>query len=386
MPKNFLMINLVIPFLIVSKISCMEHEQISGKSEKQQSNFLDMVITNPLDALNNCKKGYEKFIKCNEMWEIQYYASYVFIWESIKIFEEKYPLFLLDECTREGWQACLLSRERNPKFREAFENSVVSELLKRENPVYTEFGSGGAFQTAVILAKMLKQKPGAAATVHLIEPDHEVYVRAHEILKDGLKVSLDYNFAIDPIFEELGKQIYGEPDPNLQQLNELILSYSDKEELSDEEEHKQDLYNVYMREEMKYKQMLGWLASNFPQAKLSLYLHSSTDDYLKYVEENVLPYPDVVAAADIQDETSLERKSLMHYAQLCMTVLQKNPGSSNIWLMQADEDCIEADENISIGLATYVTSEPQTPDPWTEIRWHNEKDEENKLYVQAKVI
>lgn len=91
-------------------------------------------------------------------------------------------------------------------------------------------------------------------------------------------------------------------------------------------------------EGMKYKQFLSFLQNMFPKAAPTLSIHSSTDEYLQYVDAHKSPYPDVIATADIQDEMSLIKDSMYDYGKLSLLTKKKQPSSINLFLSKGERD------------------------------------------------
>lgn len=216
-----------------------------------------------------------------------------------KQFREEFPIFLLAECThedsQEGVKYCSLSRIYQEKYRETFEQEVVSALITRinthERPIeYASFASGGKFQDLVILAKALTQKPTSPLNIHLIDIRHDMYVDYRDAMNDNHQIYP--NSTIDPT----------DKDPS------------------------------GIIDELPFIQFINYLQKTFPQATLALHAHSNTKGYCDYLTKHHIAYPDILACADIQDEMSLSQGSTKDYFGLCMQTLQNNSSSANILL------------------------------------------------------
>ncbi|MBN2267516.1 MAG: hypothetical protein JW725_04215 [Candidatus Babeliaceae bacterium] len=247
----------------------------------------------------------------------------------IKKYEEKCPLLLLGECTLNDDKPCIFSRDLNPKVRKLFEKKVVPALLEKlktskEAVHYVSFGAGGMFQDLVILTKTLNKNPEANIIIHFIDPKFYLEVLFLEYLHNSREVKKDENYAPTPQalnhFLELGKKDIGIQNNTY-----------------DDETIKKNLYVNFSVLGKALQEFISFLQNNFPKAKLSLFIHSETDDYLPYVENHKLPYPDVIAAADIQDMMSLFQGSLYHYTKLCLISQQNKPSSINFLLGKETE-------------------------------------------------
>ncbi|HBL98278.1 TPA: hypothetical protein DDZ86_01395 [Candidatus Dependentiae bacterium] len=288
--------------------------------------LLKLIINNPKKALAYTSRLNDKFFANAE-------KSPKKILELARQYEHDCPILLLGECMKEDWGHCILSRDYNPKFRDHFESKVVAAMSKRleggKTVNYVGFGSGGMFQDLVIMAKMLTKNPTAQININLIDPKYWVYVAMRDYLKNGREVGQKYD---DTPTEEFA-------DYALKKVKEAVGTI----EVSDGEFKENTKTNATF-EGMKYKQFISFLQKAFPNASLTLSIHESADKYLEYVDANNLPYPDVITAADIQDEMSFG--SLKDYFKLSLLAKKKQPSSINLWLSKGEE-------NLNPELVTY---------------------------------
>ena len=287
-----------------------------------RTSFLDLLLTDPRKALNRTKKVSDAYSK-EAKAELEHSTSdqVVLFKKLVKKYEKNCPVFLLGECTSEDWGACCLSRAYCSKYRDQYElrvcDSLLEKLQKSGDAVhYADFGSGGAFQTLVILARTLSKKPDSSLAVHLIDMKHTPHAVSRDTLQVNREVTLQDDYNLEPIMPQLlqrGREEWGGKNAEDKVIRDGVLG-------------------GYALVEEEGKQMIGWLAKTFPHAKLSLSLHESSQSYLNYLEKTGQPSPDVVSAADIQDEMSLLRGSVRDYSLLCRQTLQKKPDSIN-WLL-----------------------------------------------------
>jgi hypothetical protein len=287
-----------------------------------KTGFLDLLLTDPEKALGRVKKVSNACSKEGEA-ELEHSVSdeVVLFKKLVKKHEKNCPVFLLGECTSEDWGACCLSRAYCPQYRDQYESRVCDSLLEKlqkngDAVHYVDFGSGGAFQTLVVLARTLSKKPDSSLAVHLIDPKHTPHTVSRDTLQVHRAVNIHDDYNLEPIMPQLlqhGREEWGGKNDEDSVIRKGILS-------------------GYALVEEQGKQMIGWLAKTFPDAKLSLSLHESSQSYLNYLEKIGLPSPDVISAADIQDEMSLIHGSMQGYSLLCRQTLQKKPDSIN-WLL-----------------------------------------------------
>lgn len=288
--------------------------------------FLNYLLLNPIAALNTMYKTRKIFMKELEKEKLDtnedQRRNLLGMQKLATLYAKVCPLFLLGECVREDWWHCALSRRFEPDYRNFFEQKVVKALVgclqnHTEKPVqYVGFGSGGGFQDLVIAVKALAQKPDSSLSIHLIDKNFVCYVKcaeldsnSHEIILDN---SLDYH-SVMPQAKELYTSENNDPHFSEDKFENALIATCNG-------------YAMYA------KQFLSYLQKTFPRAHVSLYLHYEKQDYLDYIEKHQIDYPDVVAAADIQDEMSLMAQGPLHYASLCFNVLKQKPESQNFLL------------------------------------------------------
>jgi hypothetical protein len=310
--------------------------------------LIDVLLTNPVEGLTNIYATNKKF--CNELQQerLEDEKDVLRFAEKLEFFVRKYeqenPLFLLGECTQNGFFACIFTRSINPSYRERFEERVSQKLIEKislnkqnESPInYTSFGCGGALSETIILAKALAKKPNAHLTIHLIEGNNISYVAAVDFLGFSREMKINqklFNF-----------------NDKLSEYRKFIESKGETLECTDNELHIQLVSNCMVIQK-KNEQILTWLTSTFPDAKLSLFIHDFTDNYFKYLDKSKLPYADVVSAADIQDEISLMRDSVTNYKKLCTKTLEKKSNACNVWLAKDDH------EKVSINSLSLIDSQ-----------------------------
>jgi hypothetical protein len=288
--------------------------------------LIDALLTNPLIALNHIYKVKEtvakKLDKDSEQLDSQ--AQLTLYKNLIAQYAKESPLFLLGECRKEEEKICTLSRAYQPEYRKLYEDAVVTSLLEKLNKQqavnYTSFGSGAAFQDMVILTKTLCQKPNATMQIHLVDTKHATYVAAQNYLGNKQhQITTEQNTNITEILDEL-VQFVRENGGATAEDSDLDIKDWAEQDIASNESHAQ--------------QFIKYLQTTFPGATLSLHLHSSTPDYVKYLDANtnVMNYPDVLTAADIEDEESKDNNAGGAYLYLCKKTLEQNRHSYNVYL------------------------------------------------------
>ena len=279
----------------------------------KEKSLLDKLLTDPVSALDHnytlAKKLEAETIPAKKDVLRAQYAK-------------QEPLFLLDECTKQGCRNCVLSRTYEPKFREVFESRVVSSLCQQlslhERPIeYVGFASGGMFQDHVILTKTLAKRPDARINIHLIDIKYITYIACKDLLKDTREVHPDINT---------------DPTRVIRQLRQYARANSDDAKEINNKELAPRLINVCKWHESRGQQSIAWLRKTFPCALLKLHLHNTTDSYYKYIDRTKTNNPDVIATADIEDELSITQLSIKDYLKLCVLALKRNPMVQNTWL------------------------------------------------------
>lgn len=310
--------------------------------------LIDVLLTNPVVGLTNIYATNEKF--CNELRQdgLEDEKNVLRLMERFEFFIKKYeqenPLFLLGECTQNGFFDCVFTRSINPSYREKFEKRVSQKLIEKissnkqdEGAIsYTSFGCGGALSEVIILAKALAKQPDAHLIIHLIEGNNIPYVTAADFLGVSREIKINQkslNF-----------------DDKLTEYKQFMVSKGEEIECTDNDLHIRLVSNC-IKIQKKNEQILTWLTNTFPDAKLSLFIHEFTDNYFNYLDKHKLPYADVVSTADIQDEMSLLRGSVTNYAKLCIKTLEKKSNACNVWL--AKDSC----EKVSINSLSLINSQ-----------------------------
>lgn len=289
------------------------HQTSKAKSLTYLSQLITSAPSNALDIINTTEASFYK--------EVQSFRhadnKMVLLQRLLEQYGKKYPIFLLGECMREN---CGLTRKYWPQYRTAFEErakSLLLEKLKGEQLIhYVGFGAGGLFQDLVVLAKTLREQPSASIVINLIDPKFTPYVYCKDTAQINREVKENDFLDIQPIKNDLLKQAREQ--------------WGSKNE--DDVTIIEEISATCLVQEATLKQFIRTLMHIAPEAKLSLLVHESTQSYLKYIEMNQLPSPDVIAAADIQDEMSQLNHAPQHYTLLCIKTLQKKPSTSNVFL------------------------------------------------------
>lgn len=304
---------------------------LKGILNPQPCPLLETLVSNPLVALQNTHAVYEQYASTAKKQGLDINKltkkEFVPLWQEIKgRFENESPIFLLGECFGE----CSLSRSYHPEYREAFEKKTVTTLVATLNstdePVhYVGFASGRMFQDLVILVKALTKKPNATIVIHLIDVKNSIYVTCRDLIGDAHEVSAKSCINPEPIMEAFKKTARTEGG-----INDM-----------DDKELEKQLALTVLTGEQPYIQYISYLQNSFPQAHVSLHVHDTAEQYLAYLDKYDLPYPDIITAADIQDEMSFTQGCNDAYTKLCVKVLQENPSSHAIWLAKKDIDTAE---------------------------------------------
>ena len=252
-------------------------------------------------------------------------------------YKKKHPLFLLGECYKEvsyhnpsEWHYCTLSREHNPRYREAFENKVSALLIAKiiasdGQPVhYTDFGSGGAFQALATLTKVLTQQNNACLNIHLIDGSYTPYVTATDFFNQNRQITMEKTLHFGTRLAEYAQFVRDQEkdDPEVMAMADSTIQ--------------QNVIKLCSSLESKHKQFISSLSNTFPNAHLSLCVHDQTPSYLQYVEKHNLAHADVVTAADISDHESMQTQSIQSYVTLCSATLEKKSTAHNVWLEKSN--------------------------------------------------
>jgi len=185
----------------------------------------------------------------------------------------------------------------------------------------------------VIIAKTLAQKPDANLAIHLIDTRDKIYVSHCDFeneTRDARQVTKDTTVdhaKLNKIWHTLQAQNISE-----NRFKETVIDN--------------------MHEQARHQQFIRYLKTAYPQARLSLYVHGTTDNYLEYVNRHKLPYPSVITTADIQDEMSMISRSIANYEQLCNKTLQHKPEAQALWLAKDLKGVIPAGIRRTSGVET----------------------------------
>lgn len=301
-----------------------------GYRDKRTAEPLVTILHNPLTSLNDLYRinnQFESTFKTEKLDDFSHPDDQALekLNSLIQSHEQKSPIFLLGECTQEGEWSCMLSRTYQSKYREQFEKRVVDALVAKtescDNAVqYVGFGSGHMYQDLVVLCKTLTSNPNASLSVHLIDPQYSCFTD----IRDAMN---------------LDRQVKPDTHTNLlQSMPELIKVYREKIEdnYTLDNEISKTIQVVYTKGENTARQFITFLHKAFPKASLSLYLHDSHTAYLGYITKHNIAYPDVICAADIDDEMSRMQGSLPNYIILSKKALQKKPNAFNMLLTKLD--------------------------------------------------
>lgn len=228
-------------------------------------------------------------------------------------FEQKCPLFLINEC-----QSCSLTRFQTPQLRDRFESRVVSQVIEKlaHNEIvhYASFGSGSLFQDLVILTKILNQKSNAHLVVHCIDNKYRSAALYQEIAQETRQIlphdSEDIKVLMQKFKQGLStKKNY--PDLPDEGLEEFVL--------------------YIIQEGRLFHQLNAFMKQNFADARIEIHIHPSVRVYCEYLAKHTMQYPDVLVAADIEDPEN-GGLGAEDYCELCIRTLQNNPSSKNLWL------------------------------------------------------
>jgi len=311
------------------------NDQAEVHDQSSQLELVNNLLSNPLKVLNDIEDIKKNFLEDQKKEQLNNQQDALSckntLLSLIKTYEKKHPLFLLGECVQgdgflSGLLDCPLLRRVTPSYRASFEEKVSQQLIEKielneesESPInYTSFGCGGAFSEFIILTKVLSKKPNANLVIHFIDHNYVFYVFAADCLGFSRKI--------------IKNQKQFDFSNNLYKCRKYIASKGPMPQLSDNDFLIKLLSNCIQIQQQN-EQFLRELMQSFPNAKLSLFIHESTDSYLKYLNQYKLPYADVFSAADIQDEMSVSRGSLDNYIKLCAKTLEKKSNPSNAWLI-----------------------------------------------------
>lgn len=260
--------------------------------------------------------------------------------ELVQKFEKKSPIFLLCECTQEGFGACLLSRKYQSKYRQFYEDKVVADLISKleknhGGPIhYTSFGCGGLFQDLVILTKVLNYKPDAKIVINLIDNQYTPYVAARDFLNDTREIDVHYELDLKLVMPQLKK--FAREEGGLMDISDTELEVN--------------ITGWMINWQAQIKQLISFLKKTFEKSILTFYIHDNVNSYFSYLEKNNLPFADVITAADIDDEISMFHGSVRDFTKLAIRTIQNKTKPSVIILSKLD---------IPIGITVFTGDKPE---------------------------
>jgi len=334
---------------------CAESQYISGmiraicRMPASSPDLLALMLYNPVEVLKLIKQAQrhvsEQIKSCRKIDLIEHVNEYTAL---IQQLGNLFPLACIVECTLEGNESCMLSRYRS-YYRQAYEDRIVAALCTKIDqahgaPVYyTSFGSGGLFQDAVILTKVLAQKPDAALVVNFIDPDLYPLPQG---FPDVLAI-INHDYSVKTFLNER-MQGYGQDSTDmdvkstLQKVEELdgseIITWQKKHGLGSELSHDEfgslicKHFDKTFANLVRLREIVLWLTNTFSHAHLMFYVYNCSQHYIDYLTEKNISYPDVLTAVDILDDSRIIFNSEGHYCQLCSAVLRKKPSAYNLWL------------------------------------------------------
>lgn len=366
---------------------------------------IDSLLTDPLElsqASQSTADTLNEFATKNKAYSQQQYLDYLSS-PDIQTMIDKNPISLLAECETGGM--CVFDRSSKTGYREKFAEYVTTGMInqineKRDQRVnYTSFGSGGGLQDMIVLTKVLAQKPDSSLNIHLIDRQNRIFVRALDYFKMKREIGVkqpDLDFfghrfneyvqiikaedlqpLIDAKDQLTSKHVKEKDDENLIKHYERQISSFPKDE-----DLKVQLTTNCLQRQKRYKQFITFLTKTFPRAPISLFIHDSADSYCNYLNRESLGYPDVLVAADIQDQMSGIFNASIEYGKLCQETLKNNPKSFNAWLAMVRYD--------EIGIKTAIMSLSLLPVEgakekiFQEYRWN--KKEEKEMPYGEKII
>lgn len=248
---------------------------------------------------------------------IKFYKKII---QQIETIIPTFRIFMLGECTKQDFSACKLSRLCIPRYRRSYENKVCNALNQKMQeaksmPVhYVSFACGGLFSDLIVLTKTLTKNPEANIVINLIDLEHSPHVVALDIQKNTRQVTENTNINLDAIMPQI-----------------IEIAKKDCKDASNKE-IEQAFKIKYLCRDIQFKQLINFLKKSFPRSKLTFVIHNTADSYLRYIEKYGISYPDVITAADIDDEMSILCGGLSDYYNMCIKMLQKKYNAYNILL------------------------------------------------------
>lgn len=304
------------------------HPSFLRRVFRYKPDLLSLILYNSVAALTLAYEANDRFVeqakdaKTDDLIEADLDRGIQEYKKLVHQCEVECPILLLGECTKVDFWPCSLSRLSNPRYRQLYEDRVVTVLCAKIDqahgvPVqYVSFGSGGLFQDLVILTKVLAQKPDAVLAIHFIDIKFTPYVAACDV-RDGPRIiGVEHELDLKAVMSK---------------LKEIARREWRGGEISDHQLGR-NIGIECICIEAKIKEVVSWLTSKFPHAQLTFYVHNSGESYVNYLTQKGIAYPDVLTAVDIQDEMSLLRSSVLGYYQLCRHTLLNNPLTYNLWL------------------------------------------------------
>jgi len=179
----------------------------------------------------------------------------------IKTIGKVNPLFLLDECHH---HTCILSRltEMGKQARGFFEKMISEKLVNG----YVNVGSSFAFQDLVILTRTLQKNPEFALDIYLIDPKYDEYV---EFL--SMKKIRQVDISSNDIFVGITSQEDCKPFccVHIKWIHEC------------------------------FKQLVRFIKSAYPKAKVRFFLYGYVEDFLRECEEKNISLTNMVMSSDL---------------------------------------------------------------------------------------
>lgn len=330
--------------------------------------LLDALLSNPLYGLQEAYRVNDKFKEYAELNKLEEIKDpreeRRSVEEAVRLFKKESPIFLLGECTQEGWGACLLSRTYQPRYRRLFEDAIVrvaSEKIKqnRDQPLhYASFGCGGMFQDLVIITKILAQHPDAHIAVNLIDLKYTPYATLADFNRSRHAIE---DFEEDAIDTGVMTQL----------IEHARTQWNAK---GTDEEIGTSLKITCGELKIVSLQFIKWLRKTFPLATISMELHATGKEYLKCIERKEIEYPDIIMAVDIQDEMSLLHHSVRSYTNLCVQILKVNTFLENFWL---------AKKEYTVELRSFSLEEKKGAE---EKDFKEEDDNITKIYLSSRTL
>ena len=201
----------------------------------------------------------------------------------------KTPVCFQTECVGNDGP-CPISRLANPLYRKVYTQAVTkaaSSILSKDKNglVYVGFAAGGRFQDLVNLVNILDENKKAKIDIHLIDSKYSVYVDALDQLGPSHEVVVQ------------GKHI-------------------------------------------KYYQFIKFLRDAFPDAKLRMFVHSSSESYLQHQKQNKANGTVFITGSDFDDNECLnDYVELLKGANIPANIfLYKTPGGL-ISFSEINSDC-----------------------------------------------